>query len=244
MMDAVPEVLIVSAIGKWQGSVFRLSLSEWEKCLKEADYHGLTPLLYHSITNTTWFENIPEAISDRLRKSYDRAAVLGIRSEVDEFLYLCNHLDMHGYLNRIVRTSDDPAWVRSFICHRDSENRLIWFSDLYRFLLQYEEILSPDLLEERANEWGITEALKNCFIILDRIDTECLPEILRLIDIIRYIFPSRSYLKRCYPRLSMVWPLTIFLHLGMLIIRHTEEAFSLLLEMKGPLQGTRLTDRT
>ncbi len=94
---------------------------------------------------------------------------------VDEALFLAVHLDKHGLLNRVLLPGDDPAWARRFLLHPRSENRLLWFADLWRALDGVAKAGALEELADRARQWNATAALASCRVALDRLSSGAMP---------------------------------------------------------------------
>jgi hypothetical protein len=96
-----------------------------------------------------------EAVWSEVPSGRETSAYLSIE---DELVYLAMHLEMHGYLNKaFLRFTQDRAGdgkVKDFILDPISENRLIWFVDLWLMLNAYRDKLNWDRIFEKSALWG------------------------------------------------------------------------------------------
>jgi hypothetical protein len=95
---------------------------------------------------------------DEALERAERAQVGGaetwILSPIDVVLYLCLHIDNHGYFNRVAAGSVDPV---ELLLARWSNNRLVRFTDLHGSIRHYANRLDWPLLVERARAAGVEE---------------------------------------------------------------------------------------
>lgn len=73
-----------------------------------------------------------------------------IMAPEDLLIYLCHHIDRHGYMNRFINTQQD---CYSFILNELSWNRLIWFVDVYEVIKYYGKRINWMNLIEKSNRW-------------------------------------------------------------------------------------------
>lgn len=70
-------------------------------------------------------------------------------------IYLCVHLDMHGYLNKLILNKE----LYHCVLNELSENRLIWFVDIHEVIQCYKEEIDWGEIIERSKRWGMEEAV-------------------------------------------------------------------------------------
>ena len=73
----------------------------------------------------------------------------------DLLLYLCFHLDKHGFHARYWATRSPAEAVAGIL---QTDVRLIWYYDIWAILRQREEMAWATLVA-RARRWGIEEAV-------------------------------------------------------------------------------------
>lgn len=91
-----------------------------------------------------------EGIWERARAEKISGAQALVMSPEDHLMYLCNHLDRHGYMNRFLHDREDAL---SFVLSDLSWNRLIWFTDIREFISSYGEGLDWRVFVERTRKW-------------------------------------------------------------------------------------------
>jgi hypothetical protein len=84
------------------------------------------------------------------------ARVAGVETLVmgceELLLYLCLHLQKHGYYNRYLRTRPDAA---AYILHGHGTNRLLWFCDVWEVVQRYQAELDWPRVVAKARRWSI-----------------------------------------------------------------------------------------
>lgn len=111
----------------------------------------------------------------------------------DLITHLSLHLDMHGFLNRaIIGRCDEPR----FILHPFSENRLIWFTDLYEVIDRYRSRVDWAALVERSKQTGTEGSVAASLTLLNLLFGPVVDkEVLKELDLPRTTFVKRSLLK-------------------------------------------------
>jgi hypothetical protein len=84
----------------------------------------------------------------------------------DLLTHLALHLDMHGYLNRAILDRGDHLGL---VFDAFSENRLIWFTDLYEVIGQYRGRIDWTALLERSHRAGTDGRLATSLALLNRL---------------------------------------------------------------------------
>lgn len=97
----------------------------------------------------------------------------------DLIAHLSLHLDMHGYLNRAIIGRGDE--LRS-IFHPYSENRLIWFTDLYEVIGHYRSEIDWAALVEYSKQAGTEGSIATSLTLMNLlfgpvVDKEVLKEL-------------------------------------------------------------------
>ncbi len=87
-----------------------------------------------------------------------------VLSPEDLLSHLALHLDMHGYLNRVLIGRGDAARV---IFHTFSENRLIWFTDLYEVIGHYRGRIDWPALLARSGQGGTDGSVATTLMLLN-----------------------------------------------------------------------------
>jgi hypothetical protein len=89
-----------------------------------------------------------------------RTRVAGVETLVmgleDLLLYLCLHLDKHGYYNRYLLTRPD---AEAHILSGYGANELIWYCDVWEVLQRHQEEVDWSRFVEKARRWGIEGAV-------------------------------------------------------------------------------------
>ncbi len=80
----------------------------------------------------------------------------------DHVAYLCLHLYKHGFLNYILALS--PKY-NDLILDPTTENRIIWFLDLWK-ILSFHKTMDIYQVEEIAREWNTDEAFTSSMVLL------------------------------------------------------------------------------
>jgi hypothetical protein len=84
----------------------------------------------------------------------------------DLLLYLCLHIQKHGYYNRYLRTQPEAA---AYILHGHGANRLLWFCDVWEVVQRYQAELDWPRLVDKARRWGIEGAVYCSLDLLARL---------------------------------------------------------------------------
>lgn len=87
-----------------------------------------------------------------------------ILSPEDLISHLAVHLDMHGYLNRAVVGREDAV---RFVFDPSSENRLIWFTDLYEAITASGDRIDWAALVDRGKRAGTSGAIGTSLALLN-----------------------------------------------------------------------------
>ena len=87
-----------------------------------------------------------------------------VLSPEDLVSHLSIHLDMHGYLNRVLVGRSNEAAI---IFHPFSENRLIWFTDLYEVIGQYRGSIDWAALLQRSRQAGTEASVSTTLSLLN-----------------------------------------------------------------------------
>ena len=116
-----------------------------------------------------------------------------ILSPEDLISHLSLHLDMHGYLNRaIVGRGEEPR----FIFHPLSENRLIWFTDLYEVIGHYRYKIDWAALVERSKQTGTAGSVAASLTLLNLLFGPVVDKsVLKELDLPRTTFAKLSLLR-------------------------------------------------
>jgi hypothetical protein len=96
-------------------------------------------------------------------------------SHEDSLIYLCQHLDRHGYINRFIYNSPEKY---NFIFDRQSMDRLIWFVDIYEYLNKYGNSLNWDGVIEKTGLWDKDGSITSSLYITDQLYQIRLPRTL------------------------------------------------------------------
>jgi hypothetical protein len=131
-----------------------------------------------------WARAHPAVLSDH--------QTLTLSSE-DLITHLSLHLDMHGFLNRaIIGRGDEPR----FIFHASSENRLIWFTDLYEVIVHYRRKVDWAALVERSKQAGAEGSIATSLTLLNLLFGPVVDkEVLKELNLPRTTFVKRSLLR-------------------------------------------------
>lgn len=84
----------------------------------------------------------------------------------DLLLYLCLHLDKHGYYNRYLLTQPD---AEAFILDGHGFNELIWFCDVWEVLQQHQQEVDWPRFVEKARRWGIEGPVYSSLYFVQRL---------------------------------------------------------------------------
>ncbi len=84
----------------------------------------------------------------------------------DLLIYLCQHLDRHGYMNRFICNRQDNY---SFIFSRQSMNRLIWFVDIYEILKYYGNSVNWNSVIDKTKKWDKDGSVTSSLYITDHL---------------------------------------------------------------------------
>ena len=111
----------------------------------------------------------------------------------DLIIYLSLHLDMHGYLNRAIIDRGDEL---RFVFHSFSENRLIWFTDLYEVIVDDQCKIDWDTIVQHSRRAGTEGSLATSLTLLNLlfgpvVDTDVLKEL----ELPRTTWMKRSLLR-------------------------------------------------
>jgi hypothetical protein len=78
-------------------------------------------------------------------------------------LYLCLHVDKHGYMNRFVLERPDLAEI---VLAPESENRLMWFVDIRELIHRHRSRIDWDSIVNRARAWGVERSVHSTLAIM------------------------------------------------------------------------------
>ncbi|MDA2916248.1 nucleotidyltransferase family protein [Nitrospinae bacterium AH_259_B05_G02_I21] len=114
-------------------------------------------------------------------------------SPEDLITHLSLHLDMHGYLNRvIIGRGDEPR----FIFNPLSENRLIWFTDILEVIDRYRSGVDWAALVERSKQTGTAGSVATSLTLLNLLFGPVVDrKILKELDLPRTSLVRRSLLR-------------------------------------------------
>lgn len=114
-------------------------------------------------------------------------------SPEDLINHLSLHLDMHGFLNRAIIGRGDE---HRFILHALSENRLIWFTDLYEVTGRFRSKVDWAALVERSKQTGTAGSVATSLTLLNLLFGPLVDrEILKELGLPRTSFVRRSLLR-------------------------------------------------
>ncbi len=114
-------------------------------------------------------------------------------SPEDLITHLSLHLDMHGYLNRAIIGQGDE---HRFIFHALSDNRLIWFTDLYEVIGRYRSKVDWAALVERSKQTGTAGSVAASLTLLNLLFGSVVDrKILKELSLPRTSFVKRSLLR-------------------------------------------------
>ena len=114
-------------------------------------------------------------------------------SPEDLITHLSLHLDMHGYLNRAIIGQGDE---HRFIFHPLSENRLIWFTDLYEVINHYRHKVDWAALVESSKQTRTAGSVAASLTLLNLLFGPLVDrEILKELGLPRTSFVRRSLLR-------------------------------------------------
>jgi hypothetical protein len=80
---------------------------------------------------------------------------LGLGLE-DLLLYLCLHLDKHGFYHRFLVAQPDVNWCSLAV---DGASRLVWFCDIWEVLQRHQQDVDWARCVDKARRWGIEGAV-------------------------------------------------------------------------------------
>ena len=86
-------------------------------------------------------------------------------SDEDHLIYLCTHLEEHGYYSRYADEVSDEA----IVANPDVNNRLIWLLDIAMMLERLRNQLDWDAIFERACRWGVGGHMRSALRLSDRL---------------------------------------------------------------------------
>ena len=86
-------------------------------------------------------------------------------SDEDHFIYLCTHLEEHGYYSRYADDVSDEAIIAS----PDVNNRLVWLLDVAMMLSRPGKHLDWEAIVERSCRWGVGGHLRSVLGLSDRL---------------------------------------------------------------------------
>ena len=96
-------------------------------------------------------------------------------SDEDHLIYLCTHLEEHGYYSRYADEVSDEVLV----ANPDLNNRLIWLLDVAMMVKWLRSQLDWDAIRERACRWGVGGHLRSVLALSERLLRVPMPEGLR-----------------------------------------------------------------
>ncbi len=82
----------------------------------------------------------------------------------DDLVYLAAHLDKHGFVNRVLADTEDPA---AFVLDELSANRLIWFTDLHEHIVHND--LDWDEVRRRCDSPELSDAVASSLVLLEKV---------------------------------------------------------------------------
>ena len=82
----------------------------------------------------------------------------------DLIIYLCHHLDRHGYMNRFIYHQQD---YHSFVLNGLSCNRLIWFVDIYEVVKFYGNSINWKYIIETSGKWDKNGSIASTLFFTD-----------------------------------------------------------------------------
>ncbi|HUT05018.1 MAG TPA: nucleotidyltransferase family protein [bacterium] len=83
----------------------------------------------------------------------------------DHLIYLCTHLEEHGYYSRFAEGVPDEA----IVANPDVNNRLIWLLDIALMLTQVGEELDWEATVDRARRWRVGGHVKSAMHLSQRL---------------------------------------------------------------------------
>jgi hypothetical protein len=91
----------------------------------------------------------------------------------EQLIYLCMHLNKHGYLNRIISERDN---VMEIIFNPLSGNRLIWFIDILKIIKRYHGKIEWDRLILNSKRWNVEGDLRSVLTIINCLFGQIVPD--------------------------------------------------------------------
>lgn len=128
----------------------------------------------HAIFEIHWdlrdsFKYSPTDISG-IWNSAQEVELSGVKTmtmaQEDLLIYLCQHLDRHGYMNRFICRRQDSY---NFIFSRQSMDRLIWFVDIFEMLNKYGDSINWNRVIEKTEKWDKDGSVTSSLYITDHL---------------------------------------------------------------------------
>lgn len=107
----------------------------------------------------TRIETVTEKIWENVQHTKIRNLSALTMMPEDLLLYLCFHLDKHGYMNNFIYSQE---YNPDLILNRLSRNRLIWFVDIHEVIKFYGEKINWKNFIEKAKKWDETGCITSC----------------------------------------------------------------------------------
>jgi len=173
--DRIPDAML--ALGKAgydsgakQGGQMPMPRWHFHAELRSNKPGGLPLELHRTLVDRANLHRIHEAeLFGRLSAYKARQGGFTVLAPEDQFLYLCLHVAKHGALNTIGLRAGYPA---EWFCSPAAGNRLLWFLDIDRFLMQQMEHLDWAAIVERAQRWNIADEVRDCLRVLRLLQPE------------------------------------------------------------------------
>lgn len=86
-------------------------------------------------------------------------------SDEDHLVYLCTHLEEHGYYSRYADAVSDEA----IVANPDVNNRLIWLLDVAMMIDRLGDRLDWEAITERSCRWGVGGHVRSALELSDRL---------------------------------------------------------------------------
>jgi len=117
-----------------------------------------------------WRMPVRDVLSRAAIRSMGGVAVRCLSDE-DHFIYLCTHLEEHGYYSRYAAGVSDEA----IIANPDVNNRLIWLLDVAMMLSRPGVQLDWEAIVERSCRWGVGGHVSSVLSLSERLLGVCAP---------------------------------------------------------------------
>lgn len=96
-----------------------------------------------------------------------------VMNHEDQLIYICMHLNKHGYLNRIIIDRDNLSEI---IFNPLSGNRLIWFIDILKIIERYYNNIDWNRVILNSKKWNVEGDVHAVLTIINRLFGQIVPD--------------------------------------------------------------------